>query len=326
MGAFSLIVVINLVNRLNVIVFINRNFTKLKFKVKSGVSKMGRRRRSASIETDNGKGPRNPKTQKDSSVEEEEESPCSDYIDSSEKVAEMLKYSLTFSDFDKLAIDLAKYLLGKLVVRVLDSGKVLTGRIVETEAYPGKTDVASHSYRGQTERNRAMFMPAGTCYVYYIYGRQNCVNVSSKDEAGAVLIRALEPIEGHAQLLRNRNIVKSPRDAITLKTVKYVSNGPAKLCQAFNITKDEFNCKPLNVDALSQDSYEDSPIKTVSEISSDIPKLFFMKSCDGEIDSSEIVTSTRFGIDGCGKEAAALPFRFYVRNNVYVSVVKNTDI
>merc|ERR1712226_784939 len=148
MGAFSLIVVINLVNRLNVIVFINRNFTKLKLKVKFGVKKMGRRRRSASIETDNGKGPRNPKTQKDSPVEEE--SPCSECIDSSEKVAAMLKYSLTFSDFDKLAIDLAKYLLGKLVVRVLDSGKVLTGRIVETEAYPGKTDIASHLYRGQT--------------------------------------------------------------------------------------------------------------------------------------------------------------------------------
>merc|ERR1712179_562471 len=128
MGAFSLIVVINLLNRLNVIVFINRNFTKLK--VKFGVKKMGRRRRSASIETDNGKGPRNPKTQKDSPVEEE--SPCIDCIDSSEKVAAMLKSSLTFSDFDKLAIDLAKYLLGKLVVRVLDSGKVLTGRIVET--------------------------------------------------------------------------------------------------------------------------------------------------------------------------------------------------
>merc|ERR1712226_1062602 len=324
MGAFSLIVVINLVNRLNVIVFIYRNFTKLKLKVKFGVKKMGRRRRSASIETDNGKGPRNPKTQKHSLVEEE--SPSIDCIDSSEKVAAMLKYSLTFSDFDKLAIDLAKYLLGKLVVRVLDSGKDLTGRIVETEAYPGKTDVASHSYRGQTERNKAMFMSAGACYVYYIYGRQNCVNVSSKDEAGAVLIRALEPIEGHAQLLRNRTIVKSTRDAITLKTVKYVSNGPAKLCQAFNITKDEFNCKPLNIDALSQDSYEDSPIKTVSEISSDIPKLFFMKSCDREIDSSEIITSNRVGIDGCGKEAAALPFRFYVRNNFYVSVFKNTDI
>merc|ERR1712226_797820 len=324
MGAFSLIVVINLVNRLNVIVFIYRNFTKLKLKFKFGVKKMGRRRRSASIETDNGKGPRNSKTQKDSPVEEE--SPSIDCIDSSEKVAAMLKYSLTFSDFDKLAIDLAKYLLGKLVVRVLDSGKVLTGRIVETEAYPGKTDLASHSYRGQTERNQAMFMPAGTCYVYYIYGRQNCVNVSSKDEAGAVLIRALEPIEGHTQLLCNRNISLSTDYAIKVKNVKCASNGPAKLCQAFNITKDEFNCKPLNIDALSQAIDEDSSAKTVSEISSSIPKLFFMKSNDGEIDSSEIVTSTRVGIDGRGKEAAALPFRFYIRDNVYVSVVKNTDI
>ncbi|XP_075258199.1 uncharacterized protein LOC142350289 [Convolutriloba macropyga] len=275
-----------------------------------------------------------------------------------DRVNRMSEQSLTFDDYDKYAIDLAKYLLGKLVVRLLDSGDVLTGRIVETEAYPGTTDVASHSYRGRTERNKAMFMPAGTCYVYYIYGRQNCVNVSSKDEAGAVLIRALEPIEGHAIMLRNRNRKETPDQIQKLNAIKDVSNGPAKLCQAFNITKDEFNCKPLNIDIKSDavidektpqtsenlkiemdsEKAEESnalieisgqkPNLATNEIKADnhrIPNLFFMNTSSGEVSEDEIVVSTRVGIDGCGKEAAALPLRFYIRNNFFVSVIKKGD-
>ena len=201
------------------------------------------------------------------------------------------------------------------MVRITENGEILTGRIVETEAYPGLTDVASHSFRGRTERNQAMFMPAGTCYVYYIYGRQNCVNVSSKDEAGAVLIRAVEPIEGHSIMLKNRNKKVDASLAQSLKSIKDVSNGPAKLCQALNITKDEFNCQPLTFSRSTE---------TGSEISV-VPKLFMAKTEEGNIPEDSIVVSTRVGIDGCGKEAAALPLRYFIKRNFYVSVVKKTD-
>ena len=84
--------------------------------------------------------------------------------------------------YDKPCVDLAKALLGKRIVRVLDSEK-LCGRIVETESYLGGDDKASHSYGGkQTAKNGAMFMPAGTAYVYNIYGIYTCLNISSKGE------------------------------------------------------------------------------------------------------------------------------------------------
>ena len=84
--------------------------------------------------------------------------------------------------YDKPCVDLAKALLGKRIVRVLESEK-LCGRIVETESYLGGEDKASHSYGGrQTAKNAAMFMPAGTAYVYNIYGVYTCLNISSQGE------------------------------------------------------------------------------------------------------------------------------------------------
>ena len=86
---------------------------------------------------------------------------------------------------------LAKQLLGKILCRRL-AGRVLRGRIVETESYLGVNDGASHSYGGRrTNRNRAMFMEPGTVYVYPIYGMYECVNISSLEEGSAVLIRAV---------------------------------------------------------------------------------------------------------------------------------------
>ncbi len=203
--------------------------------------------------------------------------------------------------------------VGKFLVRCLDDGNIIVGRIVETEAYPGFTDVASHSYKGKTERNQAMFMPPGTCYVYYIYGRQNCVNVSSVEEGGAVLLRAVEPIEGHSVMMANRNkTVKS--EIHKLSNYKDCCNGPSKLCQALNITKEEFNCTsflPPN---------DDSKTKIESPLVDFYPKLFLANSVL-ELVEEEIVTSTRIGIDGCGAEAASKLFRFYIRNNYFVSVL-----
>ncbi len=127
----------------------------------------------------------------------------------------------------------AESLLGKTLVRIIvnTSGKLerLSGMIVETEAYGFKNDPASHAYRGLTSRNAAMYGEVGRAYVYFIYGSQYCVNVSARSNelgAGAVLIRALQPLEGI-------DIMKSLR-----KTDHFLSltSGPGKLTQALSIT------------------------------------------------------------------------------------------
>lgn len=127
----------------------------------------------------------------------------------------------------------AESLLGKTLVRLIvnTSGKLerLSGMIIETEAYGFKNDPASHAYRGLTSRNAAMYGEVGRAYVYFIYGSQYCVNVSARSNelgAGAVLIRALKPLEGI-------DIMKSLR-----KTDHFLSltSGPGKLTQALSIT------------------------------------------------------------------------------------------
>ncbi len=94
-------------------------------------------------------------------------------------------------------ITIARELLGKRLVRVLN-GKMLVGRIVETEAYRGKLDPASHAFRGRTQRNAVMFREGGHLYVYFTYGMHFCANVvTGKEGTGeAVLIHAIEPLEG----------------------------------------------------------------------------------------------------------------------------------
>ena len=117
--------------------------------------------------------------------------------------------------------------LGCVLERELD-GRILRGRITEVEAYD-QTDAASHSYRGKTERTAVMFGPAGYLYVYFTYGMHYCCNivVGEKGYGAAVLIRAIEPLGGEDVMLANRH----GRGGAEL------SNGPAKLCQAFGIDK-----------------------------------------------------------------------------------------
>src|SRR6202171_5852376 len=101
-------------------------------------------------------------------------------------------------------VKLARFLIGKVVVREMPSGRV-AGRIVETEAYP-RRDPAAHHFRGLTPRNRAMFLRRGHAYVYFSYGNHFMLNVSAEAAGvgGGVLIRALEPFEGIEQMKRHR--------------------------------------------------------------------------------------------------------------------------
>ena len=135
--------------------------------------------------------------------------------------------------FNQSTIDLAKALLGKYLMM----GN-LKGKIVETEAYLYRGDPGCHAHRGMTARNAPMFGPAGRTYVYFIYGMYHCLNVVSgkTGEGEAVLIRALEPIQGIALMQKRRNTTK----------LENLCNGPGKLTQAFGITRKHNNLSLLD--------------------------------------------------------------------------------
>ena len=111
-----------------------------------------------------------------------------------------------------------------------ENGSILSGRIVETEAYFGAQDPASHAYHGPTPRNQVMFGPAGVSYVYFTYGNHHCLNVVTEtvDIPGAVLIRAVEPLSGMEMMKERRGNV----------AFEQLTNGPGKLTQAFGITRE----------------------------------------------------------------------------------------
>ena len=134
--------------------------------------------------------------------------------------------------FNQPTVDLAKALLGKYFV----FGN-LKGMIVETEAYLYKDDPGCHASRGITARNAPMFGPAGNTYVYLIYGMYHCLNIvgGKEGEGEAVLIRALEPLEGIPLMQKRRETKKTEN----------LCNGPGKLTQAFGITKKHNNLSLL---------------------------------------------------------------------------------
>ena len=185
----------------------------------------------------------------------------------------------SFAWLDDAAEIVAPRLLGCVLERQLD-GMTLRGRIVETEAY-AQEDAASHSYHGRTPRTEIMFGPSGFLYVYFTYGMHYCMNVVTGPTGygSAVLIRALEPLEGSDIMSQNRGG----------KTGVELSNGPAKLCQALAIDK-AWNGHDLAL----------SPLRLIEK-----PALA----------RRDIVQTTRVGIS----QAADVPWRFYVKDNPYVS-------
>ena len=190
------------------------------------------------------------------------------------------------------ALILAKELLGKTLVRNIDN-VTLRGRIVETEAYIGEIDKASHAYNGRrTERTEPLFREGGISYVYFIYGKYYCFNVISglEDKGEGVLIRALEPLNEFDYLAEKR--FSQIYEELSEAKKKALTNGPSKLCMAFSINKSENYIK----------LYEKGD--------------FYIE--DDENEKLDIVETTRIGID-YAEEAIEFPWRFYIKDNKYIS-------
>jgi DNA-3-methyladenine glycosylase len=179
------------------------------------------------------------------------------------------------------SIEAAPLLLGCYLNRLTPQGLVKL-KIVETEAYH-QEDPASHSYRGVTLRTAPMFEPGGRLYVYFTYGMHYCLNivVGRKGVGEAVLIRAAEPVEGVEIMQQNRGITD----------IKNLTNGPGKLAQAMGIKNTGFSGKTLNHSSI------------------------WLEPPDQAVGPSNIVTASRVGI----KHAIELPWRFYIKNNRFVS-------
>lgn len=129
-------------------------------------------------------------------------------------------------------VTVAKKLLGKMLVRTINN-KIISGIITETEAYRFDDDPASHAFKGLTKRNMAMFEEVGHAYIYFTYGMHYCFNVvarSKRFKAGAVLIRSLEPTQGIDYMTKKRKTSQ----------LYNLTNGPAKLTQALQITKKQY--------------------------------------------------------------------------------------
>ncbi|XP_030236282.1 DNA-3-methyladenine glycosylase isoform X1 [Gadus morhua] len=212
--------------------------------------------------------------------------------------------------FNQPCIALAKALLGKVLVRRCADGSELRGRVVETEAYLGGEDKASHSAGGKrTERNTACFMKPGTIYVYSIYGMYLCMNVSSQGEGAAVLLRSLEPLQGQPVMRQLRAQARRKATARPLKE-KELCNGPAKLCQALDIPR-LFDRRDL---ARDPDVW--------LETESDDPGFKGTKTAEAGDRGAVVVVvaASRVGIESHG-EWAKKPWRFYLLGNHCVSVV-----
>ena len=148
--------------------------------------------------------------------------------------------------FARDPVALARDLLGRVLFYRTPEG-LLAGRIVETEAYTGDADAASHAFRGRTARNAVMFGPPGYAYVYFTYGMHYCLNVTAEvpGTAGAVLLRALEPLSG-VEIMRARGD-RGPEARLL--------SGPGKIGRAFGLTLEDngrdFTRGPLGIAAGS---------------------------------------------------------------------------
>ena len=200
--------------------------------------------------------------------------------------------------FDRDPRLVARDLLGKLLLRRIE-GKLRAGRIVETEAYLGADDAAAHAAAGRTERNAVLFGPPGRAYVYLSYGLHYCLNVSClpDGEAGCLLFRALEPVAGLPLMAHARGIKLLKSDLRDPRKLRLLASGPARLCQALEITRHVDNGKDMTSPASG------------------------LWLADDDFRPREIQTSPRIGIT----KSADLPLRYFIAGNPYVSVQRTSS-
>ncbi len=190
------------------------------------------------------------------------------------------------SFFEQPCTAVARELIGCVLVRVLPNGVRLAGLLVEAEAYLGDgSDPGSHSHRGCTERNRSMFGPAGQLYAYRSYGIHTCVNLVCGEPGvgAAVLLRAVEPLDGMAQMQRLRGL--GP-DA----PIRRIASGPGRLAQAFGLSVQHDGTSALG------------------------PELCVRRS-KASSKALAIVVGPRVGLT----KGADLPYRFHLDLNPHVS-------
>jgi DNA-3-methyladenine glycosylase len=189
--------------------------------------------------------------------------------------------------------DLARALLGRIVVRRDRGGALVAGRIVETEAYGDEDDRASHARAGRTPRTAPMFGPPGHAYVYLVYGLHHCLNVVAEEDgvAGAVLIRALEPLLGADEMRRRRGRAGDPSARLAA--------GPARLCQALAIDRRLDGVDLSNDTRLWLAEDERAAVHTA--------------------DPGVVVRGPRIGVGYAGPPWDALPWRFGLRDHPSLS-------
>jgi DNA-3-methyladenine glycosylase len=186
----------------------------------------------------------------------------------------------------------ARALLGKIVLRRKER-KILAGRIVEVEAYLGAGDLAAHAAAGRTARNAVLFGPPGHVYVYFIYGMYYCLNFSClpDGEAGGVLIRALEPLTGFAEMAKARGL--DGLDFQSARNLRKLTSGPGRLCEALSITRTRDNAKDVVSPRSDLQVLDDS----------------------ARFRRGKVVVTPRIGI----VKSAEMPLRYTIAGNKFVS-------
>lgn len=185
----------------------------------------------------------------------------------------------------------AKELLGKLLVRQI-GGERLAGIIVETEAYQGFDDTASHAHKGPTDRCRVMFGKAGFAYVYLTYGIHHMFNIVTEKEGypSAILIRACQPVEGIENMLEERGV----------EGIEQIASGPGKLTKALRIDKG-LNGADI---AERKEIWVEDPLETNSY----------------RLESFKVSATPRIGIGYADEESRKKKWRFLIKDNPHVSV------
>ena len=197
------------------------------------------------------------------------------------------------SFYERPCLEVAPDLVGAYLVRRLADGTRLVGRLVEVEAYLGDgSDPASHSHRGKTPRNHSMFGPPGRLYAYRIYGMHVCINLvcEPRGSGAAVLLRALEPLEGALCMRHNRNLHPGQSDL-------QIARGPGRLTQALGLGM-EFDGKSALRDAVT---------------------LHLPESREPQRRTKAIARTRRIGI----QRGSELPYRFFIPDCRWVSGPRN---